>query len=57
MKIDPILTEIISNRLLQIGYEGGLVLQRCAVSPGVVEGRDLGFNVSDADGRTVVYST
>ncbi len=57
MKIDPILTEIISNRLLQIGYEGGLVLQRCAVSPGVVEGRDLGFNVSDASGRTVVYST
>lgn len=57
MKIDPILTEIISNRLLQIGYEGGLVLQRCAVSPGVVEGRDLGFNVSDAQGRTVVYST
>ncbi len=57
MKNDPILTEIISNRLLQIGYEGGLVLQRCAVSPGVVEGRDLGFNVSDAAGRTVVYST
>lgn len=57
MEIDPILTEIISNRLLQIGHEGGLVLQRCAVSPGVVEGRDLGFNISDASGRTVVYST
>jgi len=57
MRTDPILTEIISNRLLQIGYEGGLVLQRCAVSPGVVEGRDLGFNISDAQGRTVVYST
>lgn len=57
MNIDPVLTEIISNRLLRIGYEGGLVLQRCAVSPGVVEGRDLGFNVSDASGRTVVYST
>ncbi len=57
MRTDPILTEIISNRLLQIGYEGGLVLQRCAVSPGVVEGRDLGFNISDAQGSTVVYST
>lgn len=56
-KTDPILTEIISNRLMQIGHEGGLVLQRCAVSPGVVEGRDLGFNVSDASGQTVVYST
>lgn len=57
MKADPIVTEIIANRLLQIGHEGGLVLQRCAVSPGVVEGRDLGFNVSDATGQTVVYST
>lgn len=55
--MDPILTEIIAHRLMQIGHEGGLVLQRCAVSPGVVEGRDLGFNVSDAEGRTVVYST
>lgn len=57
MRSDPITTEIIANRLLQIGHEGGLVLQRCAVSPGVVEGRDLGFNVSDASGQTVVYST
>lgn len=55
-KVDPILTEIISNRLLQIGLEGGLVLQRCAVSPSVVDSRDLGFNIADASGRTIVYS-
>ena len=56
MNIDPVLTEIISNRLTQIGLEGGLVLQRCAVSPSVVDAKDLGFNIADAVGRTVVYS-
>ena len=56
MKVDPVLTEIISNRLLQIGQEGGLVLQRCAVSPSVVDARDLGFNIADSVGRTIVYS-
>jgi N-methylhydantoinase B len=54
---DPIRTEIIHNRLMQIGLEGGYVLQRCAVSPGVVEAHDLGFNVADHRGQTVVYST
>jgi N-methylhydantoinase B len=55
--LHPVQIEIIQNRLMQIGYEGGLVLQRCAVSPSVVEARDLGFNVADDRGRTVVYST
>jgi len=54
---DAVRAEIIQNRLHQIGQEGGLVLQRCAVSPGVVEARDLGFNIADGQGRTVVYST
>lgn len=52
-----ITSEVIHNRLMQIGYEGGLVLQQCAVSPAVVEAKDLGFNVSDATGQTIVYST
>ena len=52
-----ITSEVIHNRLMQIGHEGGLVLQQCAVSPAVVEAKDLGFNVSDAEGRTIVYST
>ncbi len=54
---DPIRTEIIQNRLTQIGVEGGIVLTRTAVSPTVVEAHDLGFNVADDRGRTVVYST
>jgi N-methylhydantoinase B len=57
VRSDPVRAEIINNRLHQIGHEGGLVLQRCAVSPGVVEARDLGFNIADHLGRTVVYST
>lgn len=55
--LDPVRTEIIQNRLLRIGHEGGLVLQRCAVSPTVVEAKDIGFNIADHLGRTVVYST
>jgi len=49
--------EIIQNRLLQIAQEAGMVLQRCAVSPGVVEAKDLGFNIADAEGETIIYST
>jgi N-methylhydantoinase B len=55
--LDPIAVEIIQNRLMQIGHEGGIVLMRCAVSPTVVEAHDMGFNVADHLGRTVVYST
>jgi N-methylhydantoinase B len=57
LRADPIRTEIIQNHLMQIGHEGGLVLQRCAVSPSVVEAKDLGFNIADHLGRTIVYST
>jgi len=57
IRLSPVQIEIIQNRLMQIGHEGGLVLQRCAVSPSVVEARDLGFNIADDRGRTVVYST
>ena len=56
-KTDPVTGEIIQNRLVQIAQEAGLVLQHCAVSPGVVEAKDLGFNIADAEGRTIVYST
>lgn len=55
--VNAITSELIHNGLMQIGHEGGLVLQQCAVSPAVVEAKDLGFNLSDADGRTIVYST
>ncbi len=55
--LSPVAVEIIQNRLLRIGHEGGEVLMRCAVSPTVVEAHDMGFNVADHQGRTVVYST
>lgn len=55
--LSPVTVEIIQNRLLRIGHEGGEVLMRCAVSPTVVEAHDMGFNVADHLGRTVVYST
>lgn len=54
---DAVQGEIIQNRLLQIAHEAGMVMQRCAVSPGVVEAKDLGFNIADAEGRTIIYST
>ncbi len=55
--LDPVAIEIVQNRLTRIGLEGGIVLTRTAVSPTVVEAHDLGFNVADDRGRTVVYST
>ncbi len=54
---DPVTAEIIHNRLMQIAHEGGTVLQRCAVSPAIVESKDMGFNMADKHGRTVIYST
>ncbi len=55
-KLDPVTIEIIQNRLTQIGREAGLALVRGAASLIVVGAKDLGFNISDHTGRTVVYS-
>ena len=55
--LDPITIEVIENRLTEIGWEGGITLQRTAASPSVVEAKDMGFNVADHLGRTIVYST
>ncbi|MBI2911980.1 MAG: hydantoinase B/oxoprolinase family protein, partial [Chloroflexi bacterium] len=55
--LDPITIEVIENRLTEIGWEGGITLQRTAASPSVVEAKDMGFNVADHQGRTIVYST
>ena len=54
--MDPVLTEIIQNRLMQVGHEAGIALQRAAASPVVVAAKDFGFNVADHLGRNVVYS-
>ncbi len=56
-KLDPILIEIIQNRLMQIGREAGISMIRAAASLVVVGSKDLGFNIADHLGRTVVYST
>ncbi len=48
--------EIIQNRLTQIGREGGIALVRAAASLVVVGAKDMGFNIADHLGRTIVYS-
>lgn len=52
----PMQSEIISNRPFEIGRAEGLILEHCAVSPGVVEDRDLGVCIADTDGRTIARS-
>ncbi len=54
--VDPVTAEIIQNRLTQIGREAGIVVVRTAASPIVVGAKDLGFNIADHLGRTIVYS-
>ncbi len=53
---DPILVEIILNRLQEISLQAGYALLNTAASPIVVHSKDLGFNISDPLGRCVVYS-
>lgn len=53
---DPILTEIINNRLQEISLQAGYALLNTAASPIVVHSKDLGFNISDHLGRCVIYS-
>lgn len=54
--VDPITLEIIQNRLTQIGREAGVAMIRAAASLIAVGSKDLGFNIADHLGRTVVYS-
>lgn len=56
LKVDPITIEIIQNRLTQIGREAGISLVRAAASLVVVGAKDLGFNIADHEGRTIIYS-
>ncbi len=54
--IDPVTVEIVQNRLTQIGKEAGISMVRAAASLVVVGAKDLGFNIADHEGRTVIYS-
>lgn len=56
MPLDPITIELIQNKLTEIANEAGTALIRTAASPIVVEVKDLGFNIADSEGRTLVYS-
>ncbi len=55
--VDPVTVEIIQNRLVEIAREGGITLIRTAASPIVVHSKDLGFNIADHRGCTLVYSS
>ncbi len=55
--VDPITVEIVQNRLVEIGKEGGITLVRTAASPIVVHSKDLGFNIADHRGYTLAYSS
>ena len=46
----PILTSVIANRLKAIGERMGLVVERSARSPLLVEGRDFSLGIYDAEG-------
>ncbi|MFC1814378.1 hydantoinase B/oxoprolinase family protein [Thermodesulfobacteriota bacterium] len=54
--VDPIVLEIVNNRLQQIGLQAGYTLLNTAASTVVVHAKDLGFNISDHLGQCVVYS-
>ncbi len=50
MSADTILTSIIASRLEAIGGRMGLVVERSARSPLLVEGRDFSLGIYDAEG-------
>ena len=50
---DPILTSIIANRLRSIGERMGVVVERSARSPLLVEGRDFSVGIYGVDGTLV----
>jgi N-methylhydantoinase B/oxoprolinase/acetone carboxylase alpha subunit len=54
---DPILTSIIANRLRSIGERMGVVVERSARSPLLVEGRDFSVGIYGVDGTLVERET
>ncbi|EHN12793.1 N-methylhydantoinase B [Patulibacter medicamentivorans] len=53
MSGDPILTSIIASRLKTIGQRMGVVVERSARSPLLVEGRDFSVGIYDRDGTLI----
>lgn len=54
--VDPILTEVVSNRLFQIILEAGQTLKRVSGAVLTVEAADFAVDLFDAEGNTFVYS-
>lgn len=50
---DPILTSIVASRLRTIGQRMGVVVERSARSPLLVEGRDFSVGIYDRDGTLI----
>ena len=51
--MNPILLEVLRNRLNAICDEAGLAIERTAISPVVVESKDYGVMICDGKGRLI----
>ncbi|SFO25109.1 N-methylhydantoinase B [Pseudonocardia ammonioxydans] len=51
--LSPILVSVVANRIKSIGERMGVVVERSARSPLLVEGRDFSLGIYDADGRLI----
>jgi N-methylhydantoinase B len=53
MNVDAVLTSVIASRLKTIGERMGVVVERSARSPLLVEGRDFSLGIYDRDGTLI----
>jgi N-methylhydantoinase B len=51
--LNPILVSVVSSRIKAIGEQMGVVIERSARSPLLVEGRDFSLGIYDVDGRLI----
>lgn len=52
-KLNPVLVSVVSSRIRAIGERMGLVIERSARSPLLVEGRDFSLGIYSADGTLI----
>ncbi|MBI2873576.1 MAG: hydantoinase B/oxoprolinase family protein, partial [Firmicutes bacterium] len=55
-RVDPILTEVVANRLFQILLEGAQTLKKVSGAAITVEAADFAIDLFDAAGNTFIYS-
>ena len=51
--LSPILVSVVSSRIKAVGEQMGVVIERSARSPLLVEGRDFSLGIYDVDGRLI----